>query len=116
MKTEKELVTKFIDILGKQDPTPEEKKLKALIKSALTSDNLISYINEVYRAFNGQGKVSVDTVKGVVEYFKANNEVQIRNMDISEEEKDRMVKQERDRLTEVEVWTLGALAHFGWLK
>lgn len=116
MKTEKELVTKFIDVLGKQNPTPEEKKLKALIISALTSDNLISYINEVYRAFNGQGKVSVDTVKGVVEYFKANNEVQIRNMDISEEEKDRMVKQERDRLTEVEVWTLGALAHLGWLK
>lgn len=111
-----ELLVKFIDALSEPNPTPEQKVLRALIKTALLSDNIISFINEVSTAFQGFGKVNGDTVKGMVEYAKAQHEVQIRNLDCSEEDKDDMVKQETDRLTEAEVWTLGALAHLGLLQ
>lgn len=67
-------------------------------------------------ADNGCGKVGVETVKDAIEYAKAHNEVQIRNTDCSEELKDEMTKLESDRLTKVEVWILGALAHLGMLK
>ena len=32
MNKDKELAVKFVEVLGKQNPTAEEKKLKALIK------------------------------------------------------------------------------------
>ena len=54
----------FIEMLAKQNATPEEKKIQALIKTALYSDNIITFIDEVSKAFNGCGKVRVDTVKG----------------------------------------------------
>ena len=111
-----ELLVKFIDALSEPNPTPEQKIIKALVKAALLSDNLVLYIGEVSRAIQDFGKVNGDTVKGMVEYVKAQHEVQIRNLDCSEEEKDDMVKQEENRLTKAEVWTLGALAHLGLLK
>lgn len=111
-----ELLVKFIDALSEPNPTPEQKVLRALIKAALLSDNIISFINEVSTAFQGFGKVNGDTVKGMVEYVKAQHEVQIRNLDCTEEEKDALVKQEENRLTKVEVWILGSLAHLGLLK
>ena len=111
-----ELLVKFIDALSEPNPTPEQKIIKALVKAALLSDNLVLYIGEVSRAIQDFGKVNGDTVKGMVEYVKAQHEVQIRNLDCSEEDKDDMVKQETDRLTEAEVWTLGALAHLGLLQ
>ena len=116
MKKEQELTIKMIEALGKQNPTAEEKKLQALIKQALLADNPMAFIDEVYRAFNGCGKVKTDTVKGVVAYFKAHNEVQIRNANRSDEEKDEMTKRESNRLTEVEVWILGCLAYWGMLE
>lgn len=111
-----ELLVKFIDALSELNPTPEQKVLRALIKTALLSDNIISFINEVSTAFQGFGKVNGDTVKGMVEYVKAQHEVQIRNFDCTEEEKEALVKQEENRLTKVEVWILGSLAHLGLLK
>ena len=90
--------------------------MQALIKQALLADNPMAFIDEVYRAFNGCGKVKTDTVKGVVEYFKAYNEVQIRNTDCPDEQKDEMAKHEANRLTEVEVWILGCLAYWGMLE
>ncbi len=111
-----ELLVKFIDALSEPNPTPEQKVLRALIKTALLSDNIISFINEVSTAFQGFGKVNGDTVKGMVEYVKAQHEVQIRNLDCTEEEKDALVKQEENQLTKVEVWILGSLAHMGLLK
>lgn len=111
-----ELLVKFIDALSEPNPTPEQKVLRALIKTALLSDNIISFINEVSTAFQGFGKVNGDTVKGMVEYVKAQHEVQIRNFDCTEEEKEALVKQEENRLTKVEVWILGSLAHLGLLK
>lgn len=113
-KTE-DLVAYFAEMLAKQNATPEEKKIQALIKAALCGDNLITFINEVSKAFNGYGKVKVDTVKGVTEYFKANSEVQIRNKEIPEDEKERQIKEASERITEGEVRVLGALAYLGHL-
>ena len=106
----------MIETLSSQSPTPETKKLQALIKQALYADDLMDLLNEVRMAFNGCGKVSTDTVKGAIEYAKAHNEVQIRSTDCSDEQKDEMVQQESDRLKRVEVWLLGALAYWGLLK
>lgn len=106
----------FVEMLAKQDATPEEKKIQALIKAALYGDNLITFVDEVSKAFNGCGKVKVDTVKGVTEYFKANSEVQIRKADCSEEEKERLIKDASNRIVQGEVWVLGTLAHLGYLE
>ena len=106
----------FIEMLAKQNATPEEKKIQALIKAALYGDNLIAFVDEVSKAFNGCGKVKVDTVKGVTEYFKANSEVQIRKADCSEEEKESLIKNTSDRIVQGEVWALGTLAHLGYLE
>jgi len=115
MTQQKDLAIYFAEMLAKQDATPEEKKIQALIKTALYCDNLIKFINEVSEAFNDCGKVNIDTVKGVTEYFKANNEVQIRKANISEEEKERLVKEASNRIVEGEIWVLGTLAHLGYL-
>lgn len=100
---------------AKQDSTQEEKKIQALIKKALYGVHIEAFIDEVTKAFNGCGKVKVDTVKGVTEYFKANSEVQIRNADWEDEEKERLVKEASVRITEGEVLVLGTLAHLGYL-
>ena len=115
MNKETELALKMIDILSKQNATPEEKKVQALIKTALFSDSLMNFISEVKTAFNGFGKVRSDTVKRVVDYFKAQHEVQIRNTSFSDEEKEKMVEKESNRLTEVEVIILGSLEYWGLL-
>ena len=67
-------------------------------------------------AFNGLGKVDTETVKGAIEYARAHNEAQIRSMTLPNEEIERMVQQENNRLTEIEIWILGAMAHWGVLK
>lgn len=114
--TQKEnLAVYFVEILAKQNATPEEKKLQALIKAALYGDNVNKFIGEVAKAFNGCGKVKVDTVKGVTEYFKANSEAQIREADCSEDEKEHLIKETSDRIVLGEIWVLGTLAHLGYL-
>ena len=115
MNQQEDLAVFFAEMLAKQNATPEEKKIQALIKTALYSDNIITFIDEVSKAFNGCGKVKVDTVKGVTEYFKANSEVKIRNKEILEEEKERLIKEASNRLTEGEVRVLGTLAYLGKL-
>ena len=111
-----DLAAYFIEMLAKQDATPEEKKIQALIKTALYGDNLITFIDEVSKAFNGCGKVKVDTVKGVTEYYKANSEVQIRKSDFPDEEKERLIKEASNRIMQGEVWALGSLAHLELLE
>ena len=115
MTPQENLAVYFAEILAKQDATPEEKKIQALIKAALYGNNLLKFIDETSKAFNGCGKVKVDTVKGVTEYFKANSEVQIRKADCSEEEKERLIKEASERIVQGEVWVLGTLAHLGFL-
>lgn len=105
----------FAELLAKQDATPEEKKIQALIKKALYGVHIDAFIDEVTKAFNGCGRVKTDTVKGVTEYFKANSEVQIRKRDISEDEKERLIKEAYNRIVQGEVMVLGALAHLGYL-
>ena len=111
-----DLAAYFIEILAKQDATPEEKKIQALIKAALYSDNIVKFIDEVSKAFHGCGKVKVDTVKGVTEYYKANSEVQIRKSDCTDDEKERLVKEASNRIVQGEIWVLGTLAHLGYLE
>lgn len=116
MNQQENLAFYFAEMLAKQNATPEEKKIQALIKSALYGDNLITFIDEVSKAFNGSRNVKVETVKGVTEYFKANSEVQIRKADYSEEEKERLINEASNRILQGEVWMLGTLAHLGYLE
>lgn len=116
MNQQENLAVYFAEILAKQNATPEEKKIQALIKAALYSDNPPTFVDEVSKAFNGCGKVKVDTVKGVTEYFKASSEVQIRKADSPEKEKERLINEASNRLLQGEVWVLGALAHLGILE
>ncbi len=109
------LAVYFAELLAKQNATPEEKKIQALIKTALYGENLLKFINEVSNAFNGCSKVKVNTVKGVTEYFKANSEAKIRNTNYTDEDKEHLVKETSDRITQGEVWVLGTLAHLGYL-
>lgn len=115
MNQQENLAVYFAEMLAKQNATPEEKKIQALIKAALYGDNLLKFIDEVSKAFKGCGKVSVETVKGVTEYFKANSEAQIRNTDKYEEEKEHLIKETTNRIVQGEVWVLGTLAHLGHL-
>ena len=103
MNPQEKLAVYLAEILAKQDATPEEKKIQALIKAALYGDNITRFIDEASKAFNGYGKVSVDTVKGVTEYFKASSEVQIRKANYSEDEKELLIKEASNRITEGEV-------------
>lgn len=116
MDTEKELTKKLIEILAKKDATPEEKKVQALIKSALLSDNLFTFIKEVELASQGIGKIRAETVKGLVEYAKAHNEAQIRTIYGTADRVEAIVEQENIRLTEVEVWVRGTLSYLGLLQ
>lgn len=52
--------------------------MRALIKEALISDNVLLYIWEGQSDVNGFGKVRLERVKGIVEYGIGRNEVQIR--------------------------------------
>lgn len=116
MDAEKELTKKLIEILAKQDATPEEKQVQALIKSALLSDNLFTFIKEVELASQGIGKVHSETVKGLVEYARAHNEAQIRTLYGATERAETIVEQENNRLTEAEVWVRGSLSYLGMLE
>ena len=116
MTKEQELVVKLVEILAKQNPNAEEKRQKALLRLALLTDDMITFINELKNAFSGYGKVSVETVKGAVEYSKARNEAEIRIQNLTDEQKDEIAKLESERLTKVEIWILGSLAHLGLLK
>lgn len=115
-KKENDALAKMLDALCAQNPTEEQKMICALMKQALLADSMLTFINEVSMAERGLGKVKTESVKSVVEYVKANHEVQIREQLLSEQEKDDLVKQESDRLKEVEIWILGAFAYFGLLK
>ena len=116
MNQQDNLAVYLAEMLAKQNARPEEKKIQALIKSALYADNLITFIDEVSKAYSGSRNVKVDTIKGVTEYFKANYGVQIRNADYPEEEKERLINEASNRIVQGEVWVLGTLAYLGYLE
>ena len=113
---EEKISKKFIEVLAKKDASLEEKKAQALIKSALLSDNLSTFIKEVELASQGIGKVRSETVKGLVAYAKAHNEAQIRTLYGATDRVETIVEQENNRLTEAEVWVRGTLSYFGLLQ
>ena len=110
------MTLKLIEILAKKDATPEEKKVQALIKSALLSENLFAFIKEVELASQGIGKVRSETVKGLVEYARAHNEAQIRTLYGALDRVEAIVEQENNRLTEAEVMVRGTLSYLGLLQ
>ena len=116
MDAEIELTKKLIEILAKQDATPEEKKVQALIKSALLSENLSAFIKEVELASQGIGKIRSETVRGMVEYARAYNEAQIRTLYGATDRVEVIVEQENSRLIVLEVWVRGTLSYLGLLQ
>ena len=116
LDAEKKLTFKLIEILTKKDATPEEKKVQALLKSALLSDNLSTFILEVELASKGIGRVRSETVKGLVKYARAHNEAQIRSLYGATDRVEAIVEQENNRLTEAEVWVRGTLSYLGLLQ
>lgn len=115
MDAKNELTKKLIDILAKKDATPEEKRVQALLKSALLGENLFTFIKEVELASQGIGKIRAETVKGLVEYARAHNEAQIRTLLGANEKVEEIVEKENNRLTEAEVWVRGTLSYLGLL-
>ena len=114
---EKELTKTLIEILIKKDATPEEKKVQALFKSALLSENLLCFIKEVELASQGIGKIRTETVQGVVAYARAHNEAQIRIIYGEDDNRvEAIVEEENNRLTEVEIWVRGVLSLMGLLQ
>lgn len=112
---EEKITKKFIEVLAKKDASLEEKKAQALLKSVLLSENLFTFIKEFNLASNGQGRIRVETVKGVVEYARAHNEAQIREIIGPDDKVEAIVDHENNRLTQAETWTLGALSCLGLL-
>ena len=96
--------------------TPEERKVQVLIKSALLSENLSTFIKKVELASQGIGKIRSETVKGLVEYARAHNEAQIRSLYSAPDRVEAIVEQENNRLTEAEVWVRGTLSYLDLLK
>ena len=107
---------KLIKLLVKQNATPEEKKVQALIKAALLSDNLIAFIKEFEAATKGWCKVRSETVKGVVEFARVHNEAEIRKLYGNSDKTESIVEQENNRLTVAEVWVRGTLSRWGLLQ
>ena len=116
MDTETYFIKKLIEVLAKKNASTEEKRVQALIKSALLSDNLFAFIKEVQFASKGIGKISADTVRGVVEYARAHNEAQIRSQLAADDSVEAIVEQENNRLTQAEIWVRGTLSRLGLLE
>lgn len=111
-----DLTLQLLELLSKKAETPEEKRAQALLKAALMADNIMKFINEVFVASRGLGKVRTQIVKDLVEYARAHNEAQIRTVYGAADDVDIIVARENDRLTVAEVWTLGTLEYFGMLE
>ena len=112
---EEKITKKFIEVLAKKDASLEEKKAQALLKSVLLSENLFTFINEFNLASKGQGRIRVETVKGVVEYARAYNEARIREIIGPDDKVEAIVDRENNRLTQAETWALWALSCLGLL-
>lgn len=110
------LERRLIELLVKRNATPEEKKVQAMIKAALLSDNLIAFIKEFEAASKGWGKVRSETVKGVVEFARAHNEAEIRKLYGNSDKTESIVEQDNNRLTVAEVWVRGTLSRWGLLQ
>lgn len=109
-----ELMLKAIDkCLEKAEG--EQRRLFVWMKAALQFPGLNQFIEEVKRAGNSQGKVTLESLHKAVEFAESHNEFQIRSLAVSNEAKDDMVRLEKIRLKEVEVRIAETLRYLGWM-
>lgn len=93
----------------------EQRRLFVWMKAALQFPGLNQFVEEVKRAGDYQGKVSLESLHKAVEFAESYNEFQIRSLVATDEEKDDMVRLEKIRLKEVEVRVSETLRYLGWL-
>ena len=94
----------------------EQRRVFLWMKAALQFPGLNQFVEEVKRAGNCQGKVSMESLHKAVEFAESYNEFQIRSLAASDEVKDDMVRLEKIRLKEVEVRVAETLRYLGWLE
>ena len=93
----------------------EQRRLFVWMKAALQFPGLNQFVEEVKRAGDYQGKVSLESLHKAVEFAESYNEYQIRSLAATNEAKDDMVRLEKIRLKEVEVRVAETLRYLGWL-
>lgn len=113
MSTE-ELMLKAIDkCLEKAEG--EQRRLFVWMKAALQLPGLNQFVEEVKRAGDCKGKVSLESLHKAIEFAESHNEYLIRSLAATDDEKDDMVRLEKIRLKEVEVRISETLRYLGWL-
>jgi hypothetical protein len=95
--------------------TGEQRRLFLWMKAALQFPGLNQFVEEVKRAGDCQGKVSLESLHKAVAFAESHNEFQIRSLAATDEAKDDMVRLEKIRLKEVEVRIAETLRYLGWM-
>ena len=113
MSTE-ELILKAIDKCL-ETAVGEQRRLFVWMKAALQFPGLNQFVEEVKRAGDCQGKVSLESLHKALEFAESYNEFQIRSLAATDEVKDDMVRLENIRLKEVGVRVAETLRYLGWL-
>ena len=113
MSTE-ELILKALDKCL-ETAKGEQRRLFLWMKAALRFPGLNQFVEEVKRAEDCQGKVSLESLHEAVEFAESYNEFQIRSLAATDKTKEDMVWLERIRLKEVEVRVGEILRYLGWL-
>ena len=94
----------------------EQRRLFVWMKAALQFPGLNQFIEEVKRAEESRGKVSLESLHKAMEYVESHNEFQIRSLAATDEAKDDIVRLEQIRLKEVELRIEEILKYLGWKK
>jgi len=109
-----ELILKTIDkCLETADG--ERRRLFVWMKAALQFPGLNQFVEEVKRAEDCRGKVSLESLHKALEFVESHNEFQIRSLVATDEAKDDMLRLEKVRLKEVELRIAETLRYLGWL-
>ena len=91
----------------------EHRRLFVWMKAALQFPGLNQFIEEVKRAEECRGKVSLESLHKAMEFVESHNEFQIRSLAATDEAKDDMVRLEKIRLREVELRIAETLLYLG---
>lgn len=110
-----ELILKVIDKCL-ETAEGEQKRLFVWMQAALQFHGLNQFVEEVKRAEDCRGKVSLESVHKAIEFAESHNEFQIRGLAATDEAKDEMVRLEKIRLKEVELRIAETLRYLGWLR
>ena len=113
--TTEEFILKAIDkCLEKIDG--EQRRRFVWMKASLLVPGLNQFVEEVKRAGNCQGMVSLESLHKAVVFAESHNEFQIRSLTATDEAKDDMVRLEKIRLKEVELRIAETFRYLGWLN